>query len=289
MWLVLFAACSSPTVVRFGYSSFTPVHAQLGAWLHAHPEAAAAHHLRLDLRAFASGKEQGDAVPELDAFFTCEVPAAEMLSRRDDLHVVATPGELGRVAVLAKKDHATTVAELAGRRVGFTPNSTTAMDWATWAGPLEVTNVAFPTNDLERVLMDGTVDAIVAWDPWVEDLLQRHPEVGVVATRDFRSVLAVSATWAQASGAGPDLVALLAEAQAGVAADRPTWDAAAATSSGWPLAVVTAVTDHNTMLAGRAPVDLHLQDVDRTGLARAFAYTHHRFDGVVAPELVLPR
>lgn len=277
--------------LRFGWSAFTPVHAQLGAWLEAHPEAATAHGLRLELHDYLSGKPQGDDVARgaLDAFFTCEVPAVQMVGGRVDLRLVASPGELGRVAVLTRRDRATRLDDLRGRKVGFAAGSTTAMDWAEWSRGLGAVDVPLATDALEGALLAGEVDAIVAWDPWVEDLLQRHPkELLVVKDRPFRSVVALSIPWAlDEPGRGRRLLDLLAEAAGGVAKERERWDRVAAERSGWPLAVVRAVTNRNGLLDGTVPPvasSLALNAADRAGIPRALRFVG--LPGVAAPMLL---
>lgn len=262
-------AAATEATLRLGISSLTPVHAHVAAVLAAMPGLAAKHGLDLALTTYASGKTQGDDLAHgaLDAYFSCEIPAVRMLKDRPDTRVVAGPGVLGRIAVVAPT--APTLTALAKGRVGVTKGSTPAMDWAWWGRELGATEVDVKTEDQLGALERGEVDAVAAWDPWVADWLARHPDWHVVAERQFRSVLAVSVPWStREPGRAERLVALVEEALRIAGADRPRWDAEVAALSGWPLPVVKAVADQNDLLAGR-PATLDVLPVDREILDRA--------------------
>ncbi|MDP2305391.1 MAG: GDSL-type esterase/lipase family protein [Pseudomonadota bacterium] len=274
-------AATEPTL-RLGISSLTPVHAHVLAVLQAMPELAAKHGLDLVVSAYASGKSQGEDVANgaLDAFFTCEVPAIQMMERRTDVRAVATPGALGRIAVVARG--VDTLAGLAGRRIGLAPGSTPAMDWQTWSTSLGATVVELTTEDLFPALVEGRVDAVVGWDPWVEDWLRKDPALRVVAERTFRSVLAVSAPWSTAEASrARRLTALVEDTLRIAAADRTRWDAAVAALSGWPVGVVAAVADQNELLAGVGGGSMAWTKGDSDGLERAARFaTQGRVNGL---------
>ena len=272
---------TAPDVLRLGWSSRTPVHAHVGVVLADQPGLASAHGLVLEARDFASGKAQGDAVSrrDLDAFFSCEVPAVRMLSGRPDVGVVGSPGILGRIAVVTRTAVGR-VEGLIGGRIGLVEGSTPAMDWAEWGQGLNTQTVALQTDELFDALMAGRVDAVVGWDPWVEDWLIRGKAAGVelhvVAERPFHSVLAVGEGWAlggpDAAGLAPRamrLQTLIAAALRQAAADRERYDARVAEVSGWPLEVVKAVADRNAILAGDSQDDLTLTEEVREGLTRS--------------------
>ena len=257
--------------LRFGISSLTPVHAHVLAVLQAMPELAAKHGLTLAITAYASGKQQGDDARfgALDAWFTCEVPAIPMLADRADVRAVAAPGELGRVAVVGR---VAALAELAGKKVGLVPGSTPAMDWREWGNQLGATEVDVSTDNQFASVEKGQLDAIVGWDPWVEDWVRKDPTLRVVQARTFRSILAVSVPWSTYEpGRARRLVELVTEALQIAAADRPKWDAVVARLSGWPVEVVKAVADQNHVLAGGSS-DLSWAQVDNDGLARALRF-----------------
>ena len=186
-------------VLRFGWSSLTPVHAHVGAVLEEHPEIAARHGLEVEDRRLpaAAGHRARPWPGALDAFFSCEVPAIRMLSSRPDARIVASPGVLGRIAVVAPAG--TTLAGLAGKRVGVAPGSTPDLDWQRWGRGLRAETVPLQTDALQAALTEGQVDAIVGWDPWVEQWLRDSGGAWeVVTARPFHSVLAVGTLWALA-------------------------------------------------------------------------------------------
>ena len=259
----------------FGYSSFTPVHAHLGLVLRDHPELARDLGFDLELRSYQSGKEQGRDVASgaLDAFFTCEVPAVQMLRSQPDARIVASPGYLGRIAVVARSDRASSLEDLVGGKVGLAPGSTPAMDWRDWSRGLQVQVVELGTEDLWPALRDGRVDAAVGWDPWVEQWLrQGEGSVAILEQRLFRSELAVSTSWArQGEDRVPRLLSLVDRAMATAAASRDHYDQEVARTSGWPLEVVKAVADMNQGLSG-GPISLGLTAEDRSSLERALSF-----------------
>jgi ABC-type nitrate/sulfonate/bicarbonate transport system substrate-binding protein len=284
--------------LRFGWSSFTPVHAHVGAVLTAHPEIAQKYGIKLDLHAYTSGGPQGQDSEKglLDAFFTCEVPAVQMLSARPDMRIVASPGSLGRIAVVAHTGEIRSLRDLRGRKVGLAQGSTPAMDWQSWGEGLDATVVPLQTDDLLSSLLGRTVDAVVGWDPWVERWIQDGAgHLSVVAERPFRSDLAVGLIWAVYE---PDrtkqLVRMVAEALSVAAADRPRWDAEVARLSGWPVGVVKAVADRNDILAGRTAVvgdgsDLAMTNDDGATLGRAIQFLHRAdlsLDYLLGPQLL---
>lgn len=132
------------------------------------------------------------------------------------------------------------------------------------------------TEALQGALARGEVDAAVGWDPWVARWLADDPRLRVLASRPFRSVLAVRKGWSEAAdprGARRGrLMALVEAALRRAAAERPALDAAVASGAGWPLPVVRAVADQNAWLRG-AGASLALEAPDRAGLARAYVWS----------------
>ncbi len=250
-------------ILRFGWSSRTPVHAHVGAVLDAMPDLAARHGITLVSHRYDSGKAQGGDVADgsLDAFFTTGVPALHMLDGRPDVRVVGTPGTLGRMGVVAPSSRARQLSDLRGARVGLAEGSTAALRWASWGEGLGAAVVPLRSDALEAALAAGEVDAIVGWDPWVE-LWLRTPGRSLLADAPFSSLLAVGIPWAapmpvpqaapESGARAAALLALVEDALAVAAADRPRWDAVVAERSGWPVEVVRAVADRNEILSGRA-------------------------------------
>ncbi len=273
-----------PGELRFGCSSLTPVHAHVAAVLQERPELLEELGLELELSLYPSGKAQGRDVAngQLQAFFTCGVPAVQMLTSHPPSRVVSSPGELGRIAVVARRAVATELSGLAGARVGLVEGSTPAMDWEVWGEGLGATVVPVRTEELGDALSAGRIDAAVSWDPWVEQWLQDDPEaLLVVAERPFWSQLALDTRWASARGEQAAAVVTLVErALAIAAADREHYDAVVAELSGWPVEVVRAVADRNAILAGARDAQLQPLDAATEELLRSARFVHgERADG----------
>jgi lysophospholipase L1-like esterase/ABC-type nitrate/sulfonate/bicarbonate transport system substrate-binding protein len=257
--------------LRLGLSSFTPVHAHLAAVLAEHPELSARWNLDLDVHTYHSGKEEGEdvAAGRLDAWLSCEVPAVRMMESRPDARIVATPGPLGRIAVVSALPD---LQALRGGQVGLSRGSTPSMDWQDWGAGLETTVQDHTTDSQFSALEAGQVGALVGWDPWVADWLRQDSRLKVEVSRVFRSVVAVDVLWAvDEPGRARRLVGMLAEALEIAAADRAHYDAKVAEMSGWPVEVVRAVADQNPWLSGEK-MSMDLGDVDREGLRRAAAF-----------------
>ena len=247
---------------RLGISTLTPVHAHVLAVLEDHPELIAQHGLSLQLQGYARGGPQGEDVARgaLDAWFSCELPAIEMARSRPDAAIVASPGSLGRIAVVGA---AQSLDGLRGAAVGLSAGSTPALDWARWGAGLGASVRDTPTDQLFSSLENNEVQAIVGWDPWVAQWTA-DPRFSVVEARAFQSVLAVGGHWAigdrsalRPAGEGEvpraaRLVALIEAALRLAAADRARYDAKVAEMSGWPIEIVREVGDQNALLAGQA-------------------------------------
>ena len=267
-----------PQRLRLGCSSLTPVHAHVAAVLREHPELMQEAGLELDLELFASGKTQGRAVADgrLQAYFSCGVPAVHMLASGRGARVVASPGELGRIAVVARRSVGDELSDLAGARVGLVEGSTPAMDWEVWSEGLGSTLVPLKTEELGQALLEGRIDAAVSWDPWVEQWLQESPDtLVVVAERPFWSQLALDTLWvAQRPEQAADLVELIQRALTIAAADREHYDQAVVELSGWSLEVVRAVADRNGILGGRSDAALGRQAAATDELLRSAGFVH---------------
>ncbi len=265
--------------LRLGWSSLTPVHAHVGAVLAEHPELATKHGLVLKDLSYERGGPQGDDVAKgaLDAWFSCEVPAIHMMQSRPDARIVASPGVLGRIAVVGAAG--SSLADLAGQKVGVAPGSTPDMDWRRWSQGMRVETVPLSTEELEPALAAGRVQAIVGWDPWVQQWLENGAgQRAILQERPFHSVLALGGMWSisDQTGRRPTAqdppkrgrraVALIEDALRIAAADRPHYDAKVAELSGWPLSVVRAVADQNALLSGLPGASLDLDPTVRQGL-----------------------
>ncbi len=253
----------NPRRLRLGLSTLTPVHAHLYVVLQQKPQLAAKYGLDIELHGYERGGPQGEDVAKgkLDAWFTSGIPTVHMMRSRPDARIVAAPGVLGRVALLAPKG--TPKENL--QRVGYAGGTTAGLYWEDWFRGRQVAAVSLETDALLPALQAGQVDAIIGWDPWVADWQVQDPNLSVLASAPFQSALAVGSLWALGGPTGADptpeaadprarrLRTLVAEAFALARADRPTYDAAVSQLSGWSPEVVRRVADQNALLGPTAP------------------------------------
>jgi hypothetical protein len=208
-----------------------------------------------------------------------------MLRDRVDQRIVASPGDLGRVALLSRRAR---LEDLAGTSVGLTPASTAELAWRGWKAGLGASELSLRTAELEPVLLSGRAGAIVTWDPWAQDIARRNG-LFVLKEEPFRSALSVSILWVLTEPSrGAHLISLIDEALRVAASDRPRWDAEVSRMSGWPVEVVRAVADRNDILAGRGGA-LAWTEKDRAWFSEALGSVGEGrlgYDGAVAPDLI---
>jgi ABC-type nitrate/sulfonate/bicarbonate transport system substrate-binding protein/lysophospholipase L1-like esterase len=271
-------AAKGNDVLRLGWSSKTPVHSHIGLVLSQHPELSEKYGIELELHQYESGKEQGKDLAEgkLDAWFSCEVPAIHMLASRPDARIIASPGYLGRIAVVSNGS-VVSLQDLKGKVVGLSKGSTPDMVWRNYwlkeIGASRVVDVS--TLDLENALLTGTVDAVVSWDPWVEQWVEKHQGWTILAERSFRSVLIVGKLWAL-GGSSDDprakrLVQMLEEVLEIASKERGELDKQAAKLGGWSFATVQKVANQNNQLLGKQK-DIALTKEDRVHIRESMRF-----------------
>lgn len=274
---------SDTEVLRFGFSTKTPIHSQLGFVLLSHPELQEKHGLRLILSAYDSGKEQGKDVKDqkLDAWFSCAIPAVHMLDSRPDARIVGSVGALGRIAVVAKSGiHS--FAQLKGQRIGLVKGSTPDLYWnSKWFRELRRANIEYlQTEELEEALQEGRVDAVVSWDPWIAEWMLRHPEWQVLREEAFHSVLNVGSIWALGDPQAEvprvkRLLSLLNEAMQLLKKEPISYHYEAAALGGWSLETVEKTVSMNQNFTGQN-MDMSLSSVIRAEMESAIRFVHPR-------------
>ena len=265
--------------LRLGYSTNSPVHAQIGMILSAHPELAEKHDIELELLPFESGKEQGKALAhhKLDAWFSCAVPAIHMLDTRPDSRILSSLGPMGNIALIAHKD-ITALSQLSHKRIGLSKGSTPEMDWERWSKDLSNTTlVDLPTEALDEALIAGDVDAIVSWDPWVTRWTYTHTDWHILESRPFYSVIIGTHLWSIVED-GPipratRLLALLKDAMALAADQKSALDDAYSTHVGLGLDAAKELSNMNPCLTGEE-CQLELNALHKTALLNALQFVH---------------
>ena len=287
-------------VLRLGFSSKTPIHSHLGMILQEHPELQEKYGLKLELRAYDSGKTQGRDVAEqrLDAWFSCAVPAVHMLGSRPDAKIIASVGELGRIAILGGES-IDSFSALKNKRVGLVKGSTPDLYWKSkWFRELKKAKMVYlRTDELEEALETGAVDAIVSWDPWIAEWQGTHSEWTVLRESEFHSVLNVGTMWAlgdtTTTPRAKRLVSLMTDAMTILRENQSYYDQKAAEMGDWSVETVEAVVAQNENIAG-GKIDLSLTPHIKEELEVSIRFVHpssqmkERFFGLYLLEGTFP-
>jgi ABC-type nitrate/sulfonate/bicarbonate transport system substrate-binding protein len=185
--------------IRIGCSSLTPVHCMLGE-IFKHTDILSKHNLEGEVVFFQHGVDQEDASRsgKIDVTFSCEVPVVFHLANTSSLRIVGTPGSLGRIALIVPADSGIfSLQDLKRKVILIHKGSSAVMTVRKWLQDAELNpdqDVKLAYSDKEGVLdrlSRKEADAVVSWDPWLEEFLQKQ-NLRVVKERLFRSVVVVS-------------------------------------------------------------------------------------------------
>ena len=284
-------------VLRLGWSSKTPIHSHLGVALQRHPELMEQFGLEIEWTSYNSGKTQGEdlAKGQLDAWFSCAVPAIHMLDTRPDAKVVATFGSLGNIALLStgtssigQMDVDTDVP-----RIGLAKGSTPHQVWMSRNTRASADFKDLRGLELKESLNRDTTDGIVTWDPWVREWAAQE-DWQVVWEEPFHSVLIVGEMWALGNLKDPRiprLISLLKALIVEIEKDPEPIDMAVAELGGWSVETVRSIREENNIFSGQE--DLRISPSIVQELKDAHRFVHPRAGGfyAMAPEWVdgLPR
>lgn len=194
------SGAATPSTVRIGYSSLTPLHCALGEVLR-NTDVLAQHDLEGELTFFPHGKDQHEACSRgvIDATFSCEVPAMVHLDRLPGLVLTASPGELGDIALVVPADSGvTSVEQLRGLRLAVLGGASSEMvleQWLAAAGldrqhDLQIEMHGGIGETAVAAVVGGDADAAVLWDPWLTRAQYDHG-LRIVESTPFWSVVAL--------------------------------------------------------------------------------------------------
>lgn len=271
-------------VLRFGWSSKTPIHAHLGVALQRHPELIQAHGLEIELIPFQSGKEQGTALAEgrLDAWFSCAVPAIHMLDARPDSKVVASFGSLGKIRWMSPLDSSNVSS------VGMTEGSTPHMQWNLWhrdvSDPIQLRFER--TDGLEDALLSQSVNSLVMWDPWAMEWAVEHGWA-TLQEDPFYSVLIVAEMWALGDVQDPRvprLMALFRDLIQVIQLEGIEIDVEVAALGDWDVETVRSIREQNAVLSAKTDFSVSKEVLNELKESRRFVYPNSRGFFSVAEE-----
>lgn len=260
------AAAPPPGTVRIGYSSLTPLHCAIGE-VFRNTDVLARHGLTGELSYFPHGKDQHEACSagEIDATFTCEVPAMVHLDRLPGLSLTSSVGELGDIAlVVAADSDVTSPADLRGRSIAVLGGSASELVLDQWLASAKLVRGADVRTDRHggigetaiEAVTTGSADAAVLWDPWLSKAQQDHG-LRVIESSPFWSMTALydgriedEAVYHAALADAVRHVAAHTDEVAGWVADR----------SDIPVDVVVTVLKKNRFVGAGAEVDLRVPE-----------------------------
>ena len=268
-------------VLRFGFSSKTPIHSHLGLILQNHPELQEKYGLKIVFTSYDSGKEQGKDVAEgrLDAWFSCAVPAVHMLDSRPDARIIGSVGELGRIGILVRSDIGS-FEDLKNKKIGLVRGSTPDLYWKNkWFRELKRAKIEYlQTEELEMALAENKVEAIVSWDPWISQWLLGHPDWKIIREDEFHSVLNLGTIWALGDlhvdlPRAKRLLSLMEEAMEILKEEQAIYDLQAAELGDWSLKTVQSVVIQNKTLKLQE-IDLSLTTEVQEEMENSIHFVH---------------
>lgn len=278
---------SALTPLRMGYSSLTPLHTAIGEILR-RTDLPARHGFAATFEAFRYGHEQAAAIERLDATFTTEVPAIAFLGDTPDWRVIGCTGSLGMIGLVADGDDVSSLADLRGKTIAVTFDSTPHGDLLTWlreGGLVPGQDVMLHdggSRDMAQELAAGRVEVVAAWDPWISDL-RSMPGVKVLRERPFFSLIILRDRFlAQNDGVAARYRALLADALTYAREHRETVVGWVVETSGLKRATVEAVLALSGRL-GEGEIDFTVSAEALEWLRRDHAFFHAGPDGKPPP------
>lgn len=261
----IFCSCSKKEKIpiRIGYSSLTPIHCHIGE-VFSHTGILEKYQLDATLTSFRRGYEQGRAIKkgEIDVAFGCEVPAIFLVVLNRNMKIVASPGVLGKIAVVVPEDSDIyKMADMRGKKIAVCKGSTAHKDLICWIQQADLNPdrdiqiVDIPLEKMEKALLDRLVDAIVTWDPWVE-MMVRRSNLRIIRNRPFRSVVVMSQEYIDKYPEGAiRYLQALKEALFWAATNKDKTNLWVAEKSGWDLDVVKEVSKLNKNFYDAVKID----------------------------------
>jgi ABC-type nitrate/sulfonate/bicarbonate transport system substrate-binding protein len=260
-------AGAGPNKVRIGYpSAGALINGQVGLVL-ANTDILARNGLDAEVVPFLYGTQMQEALlaGKIDVALTSEANFVN-LAAKFPCKVIATLGSAGRIAIMVRKDSpAVKVADLKGKTVATVFGTSAhypAVQWVLKAGlapDKDVKVVHMAASEGRAALVKGDVDAIVIWDPFVEDFIQKKAARILEYSPAFLTTTVASADFLRRSpGAAENFLVALHQAALYMARNHSAVNGWLAKSMGVPAGIIDKGSRYNAVYAGAK----RLKDID---------------------------
>ncbi len=154
------------------------------------------------VKGLGTGKELKTAMisDQADAILTSESNFQVLRASNFEAYAISTLGSAGRLALVVKNDgKISKLEDLKGKKIGALFGTTVqqrALEWKNKIDPKGISLVNLGSNAaLVSALEAGGVDAIMMWDPFLEEAL-RTKKVKLLGTSDFDLINLISKSYA---------------------------------------------------------------------------------------------
>ncbi|MBC7538464.1 MAG: ABC transporter substrate-binding protein [Bacteriovorax sp.] len=188
--------------LKFAYPALgTVISAQVGLVLEK-TDIFKKHGFDATVKGLGTGKELKTAIlaEQADAIFTSESNFLVLRANKFEVLAISSLGSAGRLALVVKNNgKINKLEELTGKKIGALFGTTVhlrALEWKNKIDPkgIELINLG-SIAALSSALESNSVDAIMMWDPFLEDAI-RNKKVKLLGTSDFDLIDLVSKSYA---------------------------------------------------------------------------------------------
>jgi len=192
------------TIIRVAYPTATLINGHIGQVL-LRTNILERNNLSGEVTGFQYGPPMMEALVsgKVDVAFTSEVPATLPLAQGHKAKIIATFGSLGRNAILVQGGSSIkSVKDLKGKKVGVPFGSSPhrnllgMLKEAGLAADKDVSVLNIGRDEIASVLLKGGVDAIMIWDPALEQYVRKN-NFNIVESSYFHSVVIMNTDFIQ--------------------------------------------------------------------------------------------
>jgi sulfonate transport system substrate-binding protein len=260
---ILASFCSSAVAgsghIRIGYpSAGALINGQVGTIL-ANTDILEKNGLDAEVVPFLYGTQMQEALlaGKIDVALTSEANFVN-LAAKFPCKVIATLGSAGRIAIMVREDSAVKkTADLKGKTVTTVFGTSAhypAVQWALKAGltpDKDVKIVHMAAAEGRAALIKGDVDALVIWDPFVEDFVQKKAARVLEFNPSFLTTTVASSEFLKNNPeTAVNFLVALNQAALYMAKNRALVNAWLSKTMGVPAAIIAKGSSYNTTYSG---------------------------------------